>query len=212
MPDKEVRRLIGKENVPLLHKMLGDPAYAAHWHEVARLIGDVSDDPGSVGVLLGYFQRDDGQNISSIGGKVWSLALIGQIGGTQAEAVLRQGVTEEGARELALAWIDKEQWPEKNWSKQEVLDYTRNAAMRGLIYTGKPENTAIVEDLYKQEMAHFKVSGKPTKLFAYTIDSMAAQAFVAEHGLKAYLDLYAEERVRALRPYLEKYGPALPKN
>ena len=212
MPYKESRRLISKENLPLLYDMLADKTYAPYWHNVARLIGNVSNDPNSVAILLDYFQRDDGSNISSIGGKVWSLALIGQIGGAQADSILQQAVTEQGAEKLASAWIDKELWPEKNWSRAEVLDYIRNAVMLGLIYTDKPQNAAIVQDLYKQETARFKTDGKPTKLFAYTIDSMAAKAFIAEHGLEAYLDLRAEKRVQNLWPYLRQYGPSPPEN
>ncbi|MHC4333323.1 MAG: M56 family metallopeptidase [Planctomycetota bacterium] len=41
---EEARRLIAKDKLPVLHKMLEDEAYASCWHNVARLIGYVSND------------------------------------------------------------------------------------------------------------------------------------------------------------------------
>jgi hypothetical protein len=74
-------RLITKDKLPMLYQMLNDKDYAPYWHNVARVIGYISNDSNSVPVLLSYFQRDDGSEVSSLVGKIWSIALIGKIGG-----------------------------------------------------------------------------------------------------------------------------------
>jgi len=211
MPYEKARQLIQKEKLPLLYDMLEDRRYALYWHYVARLIGYISDDPNSVPVLLRYFERDDGENISLLVGKIWSIAFIGKIGGDQADVILQKAVTEDGAAELVAAWINKELWPDKTWSKKEAIEYIRNAAMQGLVYTGKPENIDIVKKLYEKEVAFVINNKKPTKLCAYLIDAMAAKDFIAENGLESYLMLHGSKKVRTLWPYLKKYGPPPPK-
>jgi len=207
-------KLINKEQLPLLHKMLEDEKYAPYWHNIARVIGYISDDPNSVPILLNYFKRDDGSNVSSLAGKMWSIAFIGKIGGEQADDILRQAYTRNGAAALAQNWLDKQQWPKREWKgKKDVINYITNAAIQGLVYSGKKQNIKIVEQLYKEEAAKVKKTKRPTKLCAYLVDAMAARAFIADHNDKceAFFALTPQKQSKALRPYLRKYTPAPPK-
>ena len=164
---------------------------------------------------MNYFQRDDGSNISSLVGKLWSIAFTGKIGGDTVDNILKKGVTKEGAEELVKAWIDKELWPQKNWSKIEIIDYIRNAAMQGLVYTDKTDNLEIVKQIYDKEYDYAVNTKKFTKLCAYAIDSMVARDFIAEHSIEDYFNLCSgssSEIMKTLGPYIVKYSPSPPKD
>ncbi|HUT30417.1 MAG TPA: hypothetical protein VMX13_11555 [Sedimentisphaerales bacterium] len=186
--------------------------YAPYWHNVARLIGYVSDDANSIPLLLDYFKRDEGGDVSLLVGKIWSLAFIGKIGGEQADEILKNAVTEDGAIEIASNWINQELWPEKNWDKSEVIEYIRNAAMIGLVFTRKSDNLGIVKNIYEDEFNRVLKTKKATRLCAYTIDSMAANDFIAEHSMEDYLNLGGAEEIRSLTPYIMKYSPPPPQD
>jgi len=210
MPYDRTCEVITKDKLPILNEMLSDQKYAPYWHNVARVIGYISDDPNSVSILLDYFKRDDGVNVSSLGGKIWSIAFIGKIGGEQADEILKKAVTEDGAIEIASNWINEELWPDKNWDKSEVIGYIRNAAMRGLVLTRKSDNVDIVKNIYEDEFNRVLKTKKATRLCAYAIDSMAANDFIAEHSMEEYLNLTAVDR--GLDPYIMKYSPRPPQN
>jgi hypothetical protein len=212
MPYDRTCELITKDKLPRLNEMLNDQEYAPYWHNIARVIGYISDDPNSVPILLNYFKRDDGVNVSSLVGKIWSIAFIGKIGGEQADEILKNAVTEDGAIEIASNWINQELWPDKTWDKSEVIEYIRNAAMIGLVLTRKSDNLDIVKNIYEDAYNRVVKTKKWTRLCAYAIDSMAANDFIAEHGMEEYLNLTGGEEIRSLTPYSMKYSPPPPQN
>ena len=80
MPYSITSQNVSKDQVPRLHKMLRDKKYAPYWHNIARIIGYISDDPNSVYALLDYFQRDDSWNLDSeikLTGKIQSISYKG---------------------------------------------------------------------------------------------------------------------------------------
>ncbi|MHC4362288.1 MAG: DUF1573 domain-containing protein, partial [Planctomycetota bacterium] len=206
---QNAQRLIAKDKLPLLHKMLEDEAYASCWHNVARLIGYISNDPNSVPVLLHYFKRADGPNfdsIDSLAGKIWTLVFVGQIGGPQADSVLRQALTDEGAAQLAKAWIDGQLVPNTPFwdDRNSVITFIRSCAANGLVLSRKQENIDIVKRLY----ADCKTSKENNQLLEQSlVESLAIHDFIAENGLEAYfsLDVSATAMLEALEPYLKKY-------
>lgn len=210
---KTTREMIPKSQLPLLYKLLEDEDYIHYWPNIARTIGYISDDPNSVPVLLDYFQRNDSSNISDmgkIGGKIWTIAWIGKIGGDTANSILKKAVTNAGAQELAKAWITKETWPNQTWSTETAIGYIQNAAMKGLIYTQKPENIALVEKLYNEEKEMCYKNKKKTVIMSYLIDAMAEKDFIADHNNNVeswflFQDKREEMGYSEITPYIEKY-------
>jgi len=218
MPYKTARRLIKEDKLPLLYEMLEDKSYAPYWHKVALLIGYVSEDPNSVPVLLHYFQRDDSWNwksvdrmvgIPRIGGKVSALKWIGKIGGDEADIILRDAVTEQGAARLANAWIEGDLLPNSSTfeSKENVVELIRGRAAKGLVYSGRPENIDIVKLLYAQEDAYCRTNRKVTRLYNGLVDAMATQAFIAENSRESLLNISgASNHLDIIEPYIRKYA------
>ncbi|MHC4109888.1 MAG: hypothetical protein ACYSUY_02375 [Planctomycetota bacterium] len=206
---EEARRLISKDKLPLLHEMLEDKTYAPYRHNIAELIGYISDDPTSVPVLFRYFQSNESGNISSLFIKPGAIKWIGKIGGDEADLILRKAVTEQGAVNLA-EWLDDKPWPRKGMKRKHVIGFIRQAAMTGLVLTGKAENIRLVEEIYEQELPSAIRTKKATMVFGGAIDALAIKDFIAENGLEAYLSLYGNNRLKKLRPYLRKYMPMPP--
>jgi len=178
--------MIGEEDMPQLYGMLNDETYAANWHNISQMIGLVSHDPASANVLWDFFQRDDSEYFSaapsSLSGKIYSLALMGKIGVPQYDQVLRQAATLEGAEELARNWIEQAE-VEQVSNRDRVLIHIRSSAMKGLIYSQKPENIRFVQQLYKQELEYCNTNNTKTKFMSALIDCMGYQDYIEEHGL-----------------------------
>jgi hypothetical protein len=218
MPYKEVRRLITKDKLPLLHEMLEDKKYAGDWHKVARLMGYVSDDANSVPVLLRYFQRDDSWNWKStdnyaigqrrLSGKTDALKWIGKLGGEDAEAFLRKAVTEDGAAEVAKAWLADGLIPDSSTfcTKANTIVRIRGRAAEGLVFTGRVENIAIVKNHFTKEITYCAENKKYTRLYNPLRAAMAYSDFIEDHDLESLFNLFgSRERRKALRPYIRRY-------
>ncbi len=204
-----LKTTIKKDQLPLLYQLLADAVYAPYWHNIARIIGYISDDPDSIPVLLTYFQRNDGSIVESLVGKIWSIALIGKIGGEKADPILKKALTKEGIEELAKLWIDKEEWKKgrEKLGKDFVIEYTQNAAIQGLVYTGKKENRDIVEKLYNEQKEISLKNGKQTSMMSYLVDAMAVKALIADNknDVEAFFRKDGQIIPGTLRPYIEKY-------
>ena len=131
-------------------------------------------------------------------------------GGDTANSILKKAVTNAGAQELAKAWITKETWPNQTWSTETAIGYIQNAAMKGLIYTQKPENIALVEKLYNEEKEMCYKNKKKTVIMSYLIDAMAEKDFIADHNNNVeswflFQDKREEMGYSEITPYIEKY-------
>lgn len=204
-----LKQTVKKDQLPLLYQLLSDAGYAPYWHNIARIIGYISDDPNSIPVLLAYYQRDDGSKVESLVGKIWSIA-IGKIGGDKANPILKKAITRYGVEELAKSWINKEEWNKgrQTHSKDFVTKYTQNAAIQGLVYTGKKENWDIVEKLYNEQKEISLKDGKKTSIMGYLVDAMSVKALIADNknDVETFFRIDGQFMLRTLRPYLDKYS------
>ena len=211
MPYSITSQNVSKDQVPLLHKMLRDKKYAPYWHNIARTIGYISNDPNSVFALLDYFQRDDSWNLDTVTklwGKIDSLYYVGYIGGESANMILRSGVTAEGAQELAQNWIDKNYELNDPYiqNRENVINRIRRSALLGLALTDTKENGDLIKALYEQERSYCEVNKVKTRSFQMIADVMALQEYVSEIGTQAYKTLPEQEKLDAILPIADKYN------
>jgi hypothetical protein len=202
----ETREVITKDKLPILYELLDDDEYAPYWEKVVRAIGYVSDDPDSVNVLLNYIQRNDNKKLDrfSITSKPDAFAMIGLIGGDMADSILRKSVTKEGARELTKDWID-EPLPE-TVDTARMIRLIQISSLIGLVFSGKPENLALVEKLYNEQKEISIRNHGNTELMLTLIDAMVDKDYIADTGLQNFLNMNSNTLISALSPYLEKYN------
>jgi hypothetical protein len=199
MPYSITKQNISKGQLPRLHKMLKDKKYAPYWHNIAGIIGYVSDDPNSVLALLDYFRRDDSWNMDTdikLSGKIQSISYMGYIGGHPADVILRGCTGTQGAQVLAKNWINKNYDVDVPYfqDKQNVIDKIRNAAVTGLAYTGTKENVAFLTNLYEQERDYCEANKVKTNFFYALVDAMAIQEYVAFNGIENYKNLSEQKK------------------
>jgi len=218
IPYRQARRLIKKDKLPLLYKMLGDSHYSNDWHKIARLIGYVSEDVNSVPLLLEYFERDDSWNWKGIEenglghtkllGKIDALQWLGTIGGPLSDKVLREAITEEGAARLAKAWLGDGLLTTSSLfnTAANTIVLIRGRAAMGLALTTKPKNIDLLKQFYEEEAASCRSNKKKTLLYSEFVSAMVVQDFIATNDREAYLNLLGtpEPRLTALRPYWMK--------
>jgi hypothetical protein len=202
-----VKKTVPKDQLPVLYTLLDDEKYAPYWANIAKVIGLISDDPNSVPVLLKYLQRDDGKKVNDLIGKIWTLAYTGKIGGDAADAILKKANTKEGAKELVKDWLDEQLWQEKDYDKEYVVGYIRNAALKGLIFTGKPENWKIIEDLYNQNKEITIKDGKRTDIMGRLTEAMGTRDFIVDHNndVEAYFRIEHDKLPGTMSKYIQKY-------
>ncbi len=202
------REMFNKDSLPLSYELLKDDDYASYWKSVAQVIAFISDDPNSVSVLLDYFQRDDGEKNFDMGGKIWSIAWIGKIGGKEADSILRRVITKEGARELAKAWINDELWQDKYFqnNKDRVIKNIQSAALQGLAFSKNQENLDFLEKLYNENFDISIKNNAPTDLMSPLVDAMAHKDYIADHGYDGYFAVWHSDDGRIMGPYIRKYS------
>lgn len=197
MPYAMTKQNVGKDRLPQLHRMLKDKKYAPYWHNIARIIGYVSDDPNSVFVLLSYFQRDDSWNLDTdikISGKINSISYMGYIGGRPADVIMRGCTSSQGAAELAKNWINKilkVDGPSYQ-VEENIINKIRYAALIGLARTGTKENAAFITNLYEQECAYCEANKVRTRFFSALADAMAMQEYIVKNGIEAYKNILSD--------------------
>ena len=91
------------------------------------------------------------------------------------------------------------------WQRERVIEKIRSAAIHGLVFTAKPDNFHIVEQFYQSELAVSVKQKKPSSMFPYSVDAMAAKDYIQEHGRESYLKLQGGEITTALSKYFIKY-------
>lgn len=205
----KLKETIKKDQLPLLYQLLADATYAPYWHNIARIIGFISDDPNSIPVLLTYFQRNDGSMVESVSGKIYSIALIGKIGSEKADPILKKALTKEGAQELAKLWINDEKWKKSDIiTKDRAIESIQQAAISGLVFSGKKENWDLVEKLYNEQKEISLKTGKQTDIMSALVDAMSIKALIADNknDVESYFRIDSQVKFQALRPYIEKYS------
>ncbi len=202
---------VRKGQVPVLHRMLRDKKYAPYWHNIAEIIGYISNDPNSVYALLDYFQRDDTWNLDTdikLDGKIKSLSYVGYIGGEPASRILRSCAAIQGAEDLAKNWIDKkyiDDIPDFQ-NKENVINQIRYSAMMGLVFTETNENSDFIKNIYEQERAYCEANKVKTRFFQDMVNVMALREYVSANGVEAYKNLLEDQKIDVLSQYADKYN------
>ena len=205
-----VKGMFSEDQLPLLYKLLDDKEYEPYWVNVASVIGDLSEDPNTIPILLNYFQRDDGEKADCLT-KIWTLPHFGKIGGKEADSILRKAITVEGAKELSKAWCEEQEkkWRENGYDsdKENVVLTIQQAAFQGMILTGKKENWKIIEDLYNIENETMIKTEKMPDTLAFLVDAMALRDFLIENNndIEAFYRLERDEQPRVMMAYCRKY-------
>jgi hypothetical protein len=194
MPYSTTKQNVSKDQLPQLHKMLKDKKYAPYWHNIALIIGYISDDPNSVLVLLSFFQRDDSWNLDTdikLSGKIQNLAYMGYIGGKPADVILRGCIGSNGAEELAKNWIDKIYKTEGPYfqRRENIINRIKYMALIGLAHTGTQDNTAFLTNLYENQHTYCESHKTRTEFFIALADAMAIQEYITINGIEKYKNL-----------------------
>ena len=105
---------------------------------------------------------------------------ISKVGGDKSEAILKQLITPEGAREVAKDWISG--WPADNayGNQQEVLGGLRGAAAYEL--ARNKANWELVQTEYARERQACIESGKPSHYLSGLISGMGLIDTIKEVG------------------------------
>ena len=131
------------------------------------------------------------------------LRWIGLIGGSDANTVLLQAFTKEGAWELVKAWFTEEQLP-KAYTKDKdgTIAMIRGFAAFGLVATHEPTHTSLVAEAYHKEHNYDVVNGHDTEFYFQLIDAMVAHRLIQERGLEGYMSLIGtNQRFQVSIPY-----------
>lgn len=211
MPYSITNLNVSKDQIPVLHSMLRNRKYSPYWHNIARIIGYISNDPNSIYALLDYFQRDDSWNLDTsikLTGKIQSISYMGYIGGEPANRIMKTCAVITGAEDLAKDWIDKiyiNDIPGFQ-GKEDIVNKIRYSALTGLALTGTKENAAFIKSTYEQERLYCETNQVKTHFFQVMVDVMALRDYVSVNGAEAYKNLLEDQKIDALSPYISKYN------
>ncbi|MBN1974947.1 MAG: hypothetical protein JW787_15000 [Sedimentisphaerales bacterium] len=196
-----VKGMFSSDKLPLLYQLLDDESYVPYWGNIAKVIGFISEDPNTVPILLKYIQRNDGDKVNWLNGKIWILCEIGKIGGKEADSILRKAITKEGARELVKDWVDEELWQDKVYDSNGVILIVRNAAVKGLINTCKPENWKIVEDIIEN------VNNENKDIAILAAEALSVRDFIVENDndIEAFYRVEVDRLPGVITKYYKKY-------
>lgn len=207
------RHLLTAEALPRLYELLSDPAYAEDWPAVARTICLLSDDPGSVPVVLAYVRRADNWRSLSPGdhsarclGKIDSIRWVGLIDRDAAAPTLHAALSTDGARELISNWVDGPLPPWASSPIEDVIGVVQGAAAIGIAQTPDAEGMRLVRKAYESARANADeqpfVSARQMRL----VEAMAISELIDRVGVEDYrLLLGTVDYDHAIGPILEKY-------
>jgi hypothetical protein len=99
------------------------------------------------------------------------LEAIGRVGGTNAEAILKQALTKEGARELSRAWFS--QVPAEVFPPDNLVGLIRGGAAKGLVYINTPESLELVRAEYNRERQACIAADKLSRYYNYLASALA---------------------------------------
>jgi hypothetical protein len=214
LPYKRVREMVDPASLPRLRAALKDPAQAASWPKIARLMGCVGDDAETARDLLEYMRRaekwdglKDNDLFSRMTGKISTLQWVGKIGGKESVAELKKALTEAGAKDLAKEWING---PLPEWSKTEegvTVQLIRGTAAIGLVQSQDAEGIRLVEQEYERVHEGRKNGEAVSEYYNQLVDAMASRDMIRDMGKEEFLNLSGSEiKGQAIRPYLMKYN------
>lgn len=210
MPYDFLQACIQKEEVPVLHDMLGDAKYRPYWPIVALVIGKISRDVNSVPLIVEYIKRDDSDVLTSDMARI-KMALVrnlGIIGGVTAKETLKWAATEDGAMAMLDKWID-EDIVIKTWKNREnAIRSFRGAALDGLSFLREEDSNKFIEGLYYKEVKKHQEKIE-TPFLSYLVDSMAIKDCLKEMDIDEWIETEMSGDFNVLIPYIQKYSPTI---
>ncbi len=158
-PEKElVREYFSESDLPVLLYLLMERRSRSLWDNLVPIVQYMDNPELTVPVLIDLIERDDAyarDEIVEIGAKTDAVRALGVLGGAEAENYLRKVLYRPGAEEAAANWRNNS-LPEPYGSQYDVIiDIQRGAAL-GLSETRKPENMALVEEMYREMLPRGK--------------------------------------------------------
>ncbi|MCY2926114.1 MAG: hypothetical protein NT031_11855 [Planctomycetota bacterium] len=190
--------------------LLDDPAYAAHWHKIARIIAFISKKDDSAKKIVEYVKRKDDwtkltprETENRMSEKVGVLRMLGLFGSDWTDDILRQAMTREGARAFAGQWLEA---TPASFASERAIFLLQGSAAMGLVYSQKPENLERVRQAYQEEHALCLKRQASTKLHSQLVTAMAYQDVISELGMDGFWNLYGsnslvQKTLEATRKY-----------
>ncbi len=195
------REPLTREAVPVLHALLDDPAYRRYWSNIAKTICYLSDDPASASVIINYIRRSDDWREGAIEthrectGKLLAIRWLGFLGGEEAERVLIQAMSPDGARELVKAWLDgllpvSAGGPDDGFAG--LVGVVQGSAAIGIVHAQSREGIQRAEALHEAARADFRDQGYSSEstsiLLQRTGQAMAIRDLIQSMGIEGYLE------------------------
>ncbi len=188
------RKLLTPDSLPTLYALLEDSAYRGYWPNIAKTICYLGDDPRSVPVIIKYIRRSDDWKPGAIEtsyeciGKVTAITWLGFLGGEEAERVLMQAMTPDGAKELAKAWING---PLPVWAttpNEEIVGVIQGSAAIGIVHSQSQQGILKAEALHAAARADSQQRGYFTPQLKESAKAMAIRDLIQSIGMEGYLD------------------------
>lgn len=207
------RKLLTRDSLPTLYALLEDPAYREYWPRVAKTICYLGDAPRSVPVVIKYIRRSDEWKQGAIEthyecvGKIQAITWLGFLGGEEAEVVLMQAMTPDGARELAKEWIHG---PLPVWAttpEEDIVGTIQGLAAIGIVHSQNQQGILKAHALLAAAQADCRQRGHFTMKLRRTAQAMAIRDLIQSIGMVAYLDLLGtvEYSARYVEPRAMEY-------
>lgn len=230
---KEARRdPLPDESLEPLYAQLEVPAPSDSWMLAIYTMAAKSSKMGeearsqTVGVIKHFIERKeprDALEIRQAKGK--ALVVLGELGGPEVCALLRSALTEEGARELTKAWLNKPMVEDQRleFDRAWTLVDIRGRAAVALVYSGNEDDLNMVRTEYERlakqrvddsryhkpyhEIASTLTPSEKQRdaLFLYFVDALARRDLFKDKGRGA-VGGDAAISLANMEPYIEKYN------
>jgi hypothetical protein len=99
------------------------------------------------------------------------LEAIGRVGGTNGESILKQALSNQGAKELSKAWFTEV--PREVFPPDNLLAVIRGGAAMGLVFVNTPEALELVRAEYNRERQACVTADKLSRYYNYLASAMA---------------------------------------
>jgi hypothetical protein len=193
------KRLLTPDSLPILYTLLDDIKYAEYWPRIVEVISYLSEDQKSLSVILNYITRaDDWTSLEAYDlstrcrGKINSLKWIGLIGGGEADKILRQALTSDGARKLIKDWINGPlpKWASVYWENDpagQLIQVIQGYAAIGIVLSQNQQSIQLVEELYETiRIQHIGDGNRSPELMSKLREAKAIIKAIKELGFEEY--------------------------
>lgn len=216
-----LQKTLDDEDLPSLYRMLRDARFMRVRPRLASsiaLLGHEESAPVLIDYLAAHADWEPRRGLrerpgrtrahGGVAGLPLELELLGIVGGDAASAILREALSEEGARALSKKWIARELPDDWYVGSDRYFSQMRGSAAKGLVFTRIEENVRLVEELHAklysfEEDLHERKSGingtldyrllspeegSMNDLFGWVVEALAARDCIKALGWEDYLN------------------------